>query len=221
MSKDKNQIDFRNKIIPVPKIQYWDDAKTQPKFKVEVHKNGSLEYLQHLNADGEKQGLRTAWFENGQKLYEMNFKNDGHHGLTIMWHKNGEKACEWNYVNSESHGIHTGWHENGEKSHEACFVNDKYDGSHIEWDKKGNKILDRHYVNGELRGEKIWDKRSNGKQHGLYTAWHSNGQKHWEINYVNGREHGSCKFFDKDGKLTTDEIWDNGNPPAEEVQPAI
>ena len=35
-------------------------------------------------------GLETKWYENGQKLYEMEYKDDKRHGLATYWTADGK-----------------------------------------------------------------------------------------------------------------------------------
>lgn len=46
---------------------------------------------------------------------------------------------------------------------------------------------------------------------GLYTCWHENGQKKSVMNYDSkGNKHGTCKFFDDQGRLTYVEVYEKG-----------
>ena len=42
-------------------------------------------------------GKRTAWYENGQKNYEDNFKDGKLDGKKTTWHENGQIKSESNY----------------------------------------------------------------------------------------------------------------------------
>lgn len=43
-------------------------------------------------------------YENGDKEYEVNYKNGEPHGKETWWDKNGQKEWEKNYQNGELHG---------------------------------------------------------------------------------------------------------------------
>lgn len=97
--------------IKPPKMEYWDEAKTKPKFEIEVYDmegsnvHGNLHSLTRLNQAGQLDGLSEVWHENGQKEEELNFKNGQRHGLNVWWHDNGQKESEWNYKDGEKHGV--------------------------------------------------------------------------------------------------------------------
>ncbi len=79
-------------MIEVPKMQYWDAAKTKPKFFIGVHDNGSLSDLADIGPDGKRHSLSERWYENGQKSSEDKWK-DGKK-QAVWWHKYAQKMFE-------------------------------------------------------------------------------------------------------------------------------
>jgi len=63
--------------------------------------------------DGKLHGLRTYWYENGEKNEECNFKDGKLHGLTTEWHENGQKSSETNYKEGKLHGLYSEWLKDG------------------------------------------------------------------------------------------------------------
>lgn len=47
----------------------------QEEVKKEYHDNGKLRWEQHYK-NGKKEGLETLWYESGEKVYELLWKND-------------------------------------------------------------------------------------------------------------------------------------------------
>ena len=47
----------------------------------------------------------TAWYENGQKRTEINYKNGKKEELQTRWHENGQKRSEANWKNGKKDGI--------------------------------------------------------------------------------------------------------------------
>jgi antitoxin component YwqK of YwqJK toxin-antitoxin module len=45
---------------------------------------------------GESHGVRTAWYENGQKHYESTYRDGKKHGLDKAWSADGE--LNWSRV---------------------------------------------------------------------------------------------------------------------------
>ena len=60
--------------------------------------NGQKEWEYHWK-DGEKDGLETRWYENGQKKLEGNYKdNKGIKGSSKFWNNKGEPVDSYKEV---------------------------------------------------------------------------------------------------------------------------
>ena len=75
-----------------------------------------------------KDGPVTYWYENGQKKWEINYKNGKKSGLEIWWYESGQKKSECPYKEGKKHGIAISWYENGQKKSEFKYE----DGKEIE-----------------------------------------------------------------------------------------
>ncbi len=102
-----------NKIIEVPKMEYWDKDEKQPKFIADIHSNGSLQYLERRNEAGSPDGLSEAWRENGKKWYEQTWKDGKRHGLEIKRYPNNKKEEETDWVDGKLHGKKTVYNLDG------------------------------------------------------------------------------------------------------------
>ena len=51
--------------------------------------------------DGEFDGKRTQWHENGQKHVEGTRKDGKLNGKSTAWYENGQKQCEGTYKDGE------------------------------------------------------------------------------------------------------------------------
>jgi antitoxin component YwqK of YwqJK toxin-antitoxin module len=71
--------------------------------------------------NGEKEGLWTWWFENGEKKNEGTFKDGKENGLHKWWYENGHKSEERTYKNGKKDGLWTKWYENGQKGIEGTY----------------------------------------------------------------------------------------------------
>ncbi len=130
MSKDKK--------IEVPEMEYWDDAKTKPKFKIDVWNNGSLEYLACLDKSGGWNGLTEAWRKDGSKLLEQNWVNNKRNGLEIRLYSNGKKEYEINWVNDK-------------KKYEENYLNNKKHGECNYFDEDGKLTRAEIWNDGNLK----------------------------------------------------------------------
>ena len=89
--------------------------------------------------DGERKGVSTYWFENGQKEKEINLEDD----LSIRWDKDGWKKYE-SYAkniqedNSFKNGLLIKYHKSGRKKYEYTLENGKII-KEMWYDKNGDK----------------------------------------------------------------------------------
>ena len=66
--------------------------------QMDTSSNGKTE-TNYIN--GQIQGLKTSWYENGQKKSEVNYVDGQPHGLMHRWFENGQKNSEVNFVNGQ------------------------------------------------------------------------------------------------------------------------
>ena len=171
--------------------------------------------------DGELEGVRTEWYENGQKKEEINLKNGKIDGLWTGWNEDGQKVKEINYKNRKIDGLWTVWNEDGQKVTERNYKNGEIDGKFTYWNEDGQKVKEMNYKNGEIDGLwTVWNEDGqkvtetnykNGEANGLRTQWYENGQKMGEINYKNGEVDGKVTYWKEDGDkyVPTKEELDN------------
>ena len=68
--------------------------------------------------DGEKDGLWTKWYENGQMKDEITWK-DGELITAVVWRLNGEKCPVTNVV--EGNGVLVSYNDDGTEYRHATF----------------------------------------------------------------------------------------------------
>ena len=73
-----------------------------------------------------------SYYDNGQKQYDIEYKNNKIDGIAKYWDEKGNIINEVHYVNDKFHGKWTGFYPNGNVSH----------------------II--HYYYGEKHGKEIW-----------------------------------------------------------------
>ncbi len=129
-------------IIKTPKMKYWDKGRKQPKFDFGIltYENGSLERLERINAEGERDGLSEYWSEFGRKQMEINFKDDKMHGAMTHWYENGIEQLKKHYKDGELHGPYTLWNAKGIRQQRTEYQNGLQVGPIIKYDSKGKKI---------------------------------------------------------------------------------
>ena len=99
-----------------------------------------------------KNGPHIEYYENGQKMSEIHYKNDKRDGLWTYWDENGKKEIEGHHKNGELDGLETWWHENGQKMSEGHFKNGKKDGLWTEWHENGTEGIRGSLQERQARG---------------------------------------------------------------------
>ena len=61
-------------------------------------------------------GKIIAKYENGEKKWEVNYKDGIKEGIQTDWYPNGEKMLEGMYKNGKKEGTWTMWDKNGKKT---------------------------------------------------------------------------------------------------------
>ena len=87
----------------------------------------------------ERDGLYTNWYENGQKRFELTYKDGIHNGLSTYWYENRQKESEVTYKDGKRDGLWTDWDENGKKLKEETYKGGELI-SKKEWNEDGSVI---------------------------------------------------------------------------------
>jgi RNA polymerase sigma factor (sigma-70 family) len=141
-------------------------------------------------------GTWLTWHVNGQKGYEIQFKDGKYDGTFTTYHDNGGKSYEQHYVNHVIHGADTGWFPDGRTSYTAEYKNGKKEGTWTHW-----------YANSIKHSETTY---SNDQYHGRDSRWHENGQLAAVNDYKNGVKHGREAAWDENGILQYDRTFVDG-----------
>ena len=141
----------------------------------------------HFGWDVEE-GLLTKHWLNGNRRYELNFKNGKQHGESKSWYSNGNLKQTRNWVSGEWYGLWTDYFENGNKECEGFYRGGKLIGNYTTWYENGNK---------QYEGPSDGSSKPKEKD-GLTTKWYESGQKSLERTYKDGKIF-SYKSWDEDG----------------------
>jgi hypothetical protein len=83
------------------RLVYLPNQDTPFTGKVEAFYPNGLKKSEKNYKDGKMDGLLTKWFPNGQKILEGNFKDGKPHGLTIVYDKYGAESNRITYKDGE------------------------------------------------------------------------------------------------------------------------
>ena len=106
--------------------------------------------LQDINyKNGRQDGRQTRWFEDGQTRFKGNYKNEKRDGRQTWWHNNGRMRKEEHYKDDKLNGMWTLWFDNGQISTEGYRKDDRLDGKLTTWLKDGRIKSEKHYKDVE------------------------------------------------------------------------
>lgn len=117
-------------------------------------------------------------------------------------------SCEWVVVDdncntngkmyrvSDDGGNYKEYYPSGRLFKEYTLINNKLEGIGIHYYGNGHISTRTHYKNGEF----------NGLREGFYP----NGNPHFKANFVNGYPQGKVKWWDNNGNIKMEEVWDKG-----------
>lgn len=111
------------------------DGKLLPKTEV---KNGS--------------GNVVAYYPNGKKSVDLNYKNSKQEGKQTYYYSTGTILEERNFTNSDYNGAYTEYHPNGKVKLSTTYVDDEHHGLYQEFDESGNVLVSKNYFYGTLHG---------------------------------------------------------------------
>jgi len=85
-----------------------DEAVVEKKY----FPSGKIMEIRHVQ-NGVRQGLQTAFWENGHKRFEYIAVNDAYEGELKEWAENGQLFHLAHYKNGQEDGVQKMWHTNG------------------------------------------------------------------------------------------------------------
>ena len=141
----------------------------------------------------ENNGLKTSWYDNGNKKKEVVIKNGKINGIAEGWHENGNKRFEENYKDGKKDGLQVHWYENGQKMEAINAKDGKKDGLETQWHENGNKKLEANFIN-----DKLMD----------YVRWYEDGKKKSERYWVEGLKSFLVNEWYENGMKKIEREWD-------------
>jgi len=152
--------------------------------------------------NGQRHGVITYFYPNGQRQTEMPSVNGKYHGIRRGWHENGQPSFEQYWIDGLRHGRFRGWYDIGTPEEDEAWVSGKLHGVSKHWFKDGRLASIDCFRNGKRNG-KIWSQNEDGSL-GETGEWEE------------GKPKGRCRFQflgpDKTSYYVevSDEAWKGG-----------
>jgi len=164
-------------------------------------------------------GLRTSYYDTGNKRSEGNYSNSRQHGAWTYFYSTGVIQAEGQYRLGIPDSNWTWYHPDGSISRKGNYRQGFEEGAWTSY-YAGNQLLDSgayHY--GRKTGTwKSWHRNGNLKEqgeyykdakHGPWLSWHDNGLPESELNYHHGILVGSARRYFPDGRPFTIAEYDS------------
>ena len=94
-------------------------------------------------------------------LYYASDANEPYSGEAVWYYENGQKMREVTYKDGKKDGKYNEWYENGQKESEETYKNGEKDGKWTWWYENGQKWIERTYKDGRLIESSAWDEYGN------------------------------------------------------------
>lgn len=135
-------------------------------------------------------------YENGNLIEEVYLKNGKYHGTrTIYFEQNYRIKDHISYFDGQLNGYWLKFNNLGRVEEMEQYRLGKLHGTKI-----------KYYSGFPLEIESYKD----GIPHGTFVKFYQNRNKQQEVEYVNGVQHGKFRYYNEDGILTLEYLYENG-----------
>ena len=102
----------------------WSCSESQSPSEVQksFFPSGKIREIRHVR-NGVREGLQTAFWENGKKRFEYTAVNDAYEGELKEWAENGQLFHLAHYKNGQEDGVQKMWHANGKIRSNFVIIN--------------------------------------------------------------------------------------------------
>jgi len=113
-------------------------------------KNGKTLVAKETYENGQLNGLRTTYHENGNKKTEEMWKFDLLTGMVKNFYENGKVLSQCEFRANRMHGMYTSYWPNGKMKEQGEYIANKKHKEWKEFDEEGKLLKSLHYRAGIL-----------------------------------------------------------------------
>lgn len=107
----------------------------------ETHENGSPKVVRYYKNESKEIILKEIQYHaDSSKYMEGNYKNGERDGVWTAWYRNGNVWSTGKYKNGIEDGKKTVYHENGQKYYEGVMKDEKRTGIWTFWNSEGEVV---------------------------------------------------------------------------------
>ena len=141
--------------------------------------------------------------------------------------KSGNRIIEEGFlVGGKKTGSWTVYHADMRPRQIYHYVDGKLDGAFYEISERGQIDKMINYKEDQLHGQSITYRFGRfqeiynykmGSLDGMHKIFHGNGKVQKEVEYRNGAQHGIFRYYDEEGNVTLDYVYENGKKVSGEI----
>lgn len=172
-----------------------------------------------IDAKGLKQGHWQKKYPNGKFAYKALFVDNKPLGLLVRFHENGNKMAEINY-SDDGTAFAQLFSSQGALIAEGSYRGENTKHGLWKYYRGGKLVMDEVYDNGRLHGlqqlyypgGELYERKQfkNGELEGLYEQIDVRGKLVFEIMYKAGMQNGSVRYFYDNGQLRIEGRYEKG-----------
>ncbi len=156
-------------------------------------------------------GLKTNYYESGEKLSEGELKNSKVQGKWTYWYENGKVQTIAYYKNGIPDGTWQWFDENGSLVKSGNYKWGLEHGTWIEYHENGNPADSGGFFESRMHGEwKFWFEDGTLYQTGFYD-W-GRDDSTWNTYYANGQLESVGEMADREPTGSWTHYYDDGKP---------
>lgn len=178
----------------------------------------SAQEYNQTDSKGRKQGPWTAFYANGQKRYEGQFKNDKCYGEFKYYDEQGNLKATNTFDKSGEKALNKTYAPNGTLIATGYYVNQKKEGVWYYYSHEDGKlILEEENKNGKANGaSKVYYESGmimmerqmvNDLMEGHAKTYYPSGALKEEGDYLHGNKTGIWKAYNEDGDVVSTESF--------------
>jgi antitoxin component YwqK of YwqJK toxin-antitoxin module len=184
-------------------------------------------------SDGQRHGMSTWWYPNGEKMQEAFYRNGVVDGELVEWNDKGAVVTRDNYQEGRKLAPKTTYYDENtrrgpttvrsktsHKKTEGMYLfatravktpDDWWEARPATYETTGSDLRHGAWTEWYPSGhEHVTGNYQNDVQVGTFIAWYENGQIQAEGDFSDGKPHGHWTFWHANGQRHAEGIFQNG-----------
>ncbi len=171
-----------------------------------------------IDDQGIKMGGWTEFYPTGEVRARGTYQDNQPSGTWTFYFRSGGIEQKGRFERGRYQGLWTWYYPNGNTWREESYFNGREDGMFVEYDTGGNILTKGDYISGEMEGEWIYqvgDHEERGRyviglREGPWNYFYKDGTLSYEGNYSQGNPDKKHKYFYPSGAIKEEQYYEMG-----------